>query len=200
MRSPENIKAVAALAPDFLGFIFYAKSKRYVGESWATKGLEDLAPSIKKVGVFVKESLANVEFLAKQYDLDYLQLHGGESVDYCQELKAKGYRIIKVFSVGESFDFSQTKPFAPYADYFLFDTKGKDYGGNGIAFNWALLAAYEGETPFLLSGGIRPSDREKVQAFDHPKCVGIDVNSGFEIEPALKNIEDLAKFLPFFSD
>ncbi|MBP5197094.1 MAG: phosphoribosylanthranilate isomerase [Bacteroidaceae bacterium] len=188
MRDADNIREVEALGIDLMGFIFWPKSSRYVSERPAY-----LPTGCKRVGVFVDEDIKTVKRIADEYALDYIQLHGRESREYCAQLQ--GFHLIKAINVSDGNDLAQTAPYEGLVDYFLFDTKGKCVGGNGEKFDWSVLSSYRGETPFLLSGGIGPDDAERVKAFRHPKCVGIDLNSRFEVSPALKDINKLKTFL-----
>ena len=188
MREAENIREVEALHPDWMGFIFWPKSKRYVKEI-----PNHLPTQVKRVGVFVDETIEKVIQTAETYALDLIQLHGHESPEYAAQLSR--WKTIKAFNIADAEDFEQTKVYEGITDYFLFDTKGKSVGGNGEKFDWSVLASYHGETPFLLSGGIGPEDAESVKAFHHPKCIGIDLNSRFEIEPGLKDINKLKEFI-----
>jgi len=197
LKYPENILAVAALKPDFMGFIFYPKSPRYA-EPLDTKTLETLPSAIKKIGVFVNEDLENILTIAYKYNLDGLQLHGTELVDMCRELKKLGYIIIKAFPVAEAYNFKVTKAYEGVCDYFLFDTKTDAFGGSGVKFNWQILKEYIGDTPFLLSGGITDDDAEAIHKIEHPKFAGIDLNSKFEVKPGLKDINLLKEFMSHF--
>lgn len=190
MREPENLEQVAALLPDFLGFIFYKESKRFVEERLTPELLGSLPASIKKVGVFVNEQTATIRETAEKYGLDLVQLHGHESPRQCQELQDAGFEVIKVFSVDDSFNYTTMLVYERSCDYFLFDTKGKEYGGNGIPFDWELLQNNLSPKPYFLSGGLNP---ENIKLLDkvRPKPFAIDVNSGFEMEPGLKNVEQL---------
>ena len=212
MRDSDNIQKLVKLAPDYIGFIFYDKSKRFVADF--PEG--NIPSTIKKVGVFVNESIANIVDLVIENKLDTVQLHGGESVDFCEKLLRSlsgvevnvnestnevastplnhQIEIIKAFSIDKNFDFSTTKEYESYCDLFIFDTKGKGYGGTGIKYDWSILKKYKGETPFLLSGGISDADVDAVKEFGHDKCIGLDINSGFEDAPGLKNIEKLKTF------
>ena len=210
MRNPENVSSLLALKPDFVGFIFYNKSKRFV-TNFPKIGFPT---EVKKVGVFVNESEDEIIKKVHQYQLDFVQLHGNETPQFCDKLintftelgrheknhhselvsESHKLEIIKAFSVDEHFNFEETKPYENYCSYFLFDTKGDNYGGNGIKFNWEVLKNYKGNIPFLLSGGISKNDVVEVNKINHIKFIGVDVNSGFEIEPALKNIEKLKEF------
>lgn len=189
MREPENIRQVEALGIDWMGFIFYPKSpRRYSGEAASQL-------SIKKVGVFVNASLEEMMQTARKYSLDYLQLHGNESADDCYALQKRGFALIKAFSVATKEDLEKVKDYEGRVDYFLFDTKCEGYGGSGKQFDWSVLAAYKGETPFLLSGGIRPESTEAICNFHHPSLAGIDLNSGFETEPGVKDVAKLKRFV-----
>ncbi len=194
MRDASNIEELARLQLDYIGFIFYEKSKRYVGEDFDLNRLKTIPTATKKVGVFVNASLEYVQEKISNYQLDVVQLHGEESPDFCKELSKQKVQIIKVFPVGNHFDFSQLLPYGECVDFFLFDTKGKERGGNGITFNWEILEEYKMETPFFLSGGIGPESLEKIKQFDHQKCVALDVNSGFESAPGIKKIQAIKTF------
>ncbi|MAD96555.1 MAG: N-(5'-phosphoribosyl)anthranilate isomerase [Flavobacteriaceae bacterium] len=193
MKYEENIRAIADLNPDYLGFIFYSKSKRnFEGE------IPALSNDIKKTGVFVNESIDKVNSLIEEHQLQAVQLHGDESVSYVKELKSKNedVEIIKVFGIKDSFDFSALEDYQSVVDYFLFDTKGKERGGNGVKFDWMVLKDYPYQTPIFLSGGIGLEDIEeirKIQTTGLP-IYAVDVNSKFEIEPGLKNMEDVQRF------
>lgn len=195
-----NTQEVAALQPDYLGFIFYDKSKRDF------EGLEipTLPETIQKVGVFVDASLAFAKANIEKYQLDILQLHGNESPEYIEQLRHtelvsvshKQLQIWKVFSIKDAFDFNELKPYEGIVDAFLFDTKGKEKGGNGNTFNWSVLQDYPSQTPFVLSGGIGLNELEQlkeIQATNLP-IMAIDVNSKFEVAPGRKNIKDLEQF------
>lgn len=188
MREPDNIRAVETLGIDLMGFIFWPKSSRYVSERPAY-----LPTHCKRVGVFVDEDLEIVRRIADEYALDYIQLHGHESREYCAQLN--GLKLIKAISVSGHDDIATYKTYEGLVDYFLFDTKCPSVGGSGQQFDWSVLSAYDGSTPFLLSGGIGPDDAERVKAFHHSKCIGIDLNSRFELSPGLKDVAALRKFL-----
>jgi len=210
MRDAENISELVKLKPDFIGFIFYNKSKRFV-ENFPEV---DFPEGIKKVGVFVNETIENILEIVYKYQLDLVQLHGNESSEFCEKLinmftqrrlsektrhselvsESHKLEIIKAFSVDEHFNFESTVAFEKSCDYFLFDTKGTNYGGNGVKFNWDVLQKYKGKTPFLLSGGISKDDVDKIQKIRHSAFLGVDINSGFEIGAALKNIDDIKEF------
>jgi len=193
MKYQDNIEAVANLQPDFLGFIFHEQSPRHFEGV-----INDLPNSIHKVGVFVNKT---VEFIANQivkHKLSAIQLHGHESPEMCRILKSTNAKVIKVFSIKDTFDFSVLVPYEEVCDYYLFDTKGKLPGGNGYSFNWDILTDYPSTKPFFLSGGIGLDQVEDLKKFQESSaseyCFAIDVNSKFEIEAGLKNIEELRMF------
>jgi phosphoribosylanthranilate isomerase len=189
MKYPENMLEVGSLLPDYMGFIFWEKSARYFDGI-----IPELPKSIKKVGVFVNETVDGILKKIEKHDLQAVQLHGNESVEFCMDLKNKidnAVEIIKVFSVNDEFDFEVLKLFESVCDYFLFDTKGKLPGGNGTTFDWEVLKNYPSTKPFFLSGGIGIEELENVKQVLKTSLpiYAIDVNSKFEIEPGLKNIE-----------
>ena len=192
-----NVQQVAALEPDYLGFIFWESSSRF----YDLPLIENLNQNIKKVGVFVDADHDFIYQTAMNYQLDYLQLHGNESTDYLNELQAKipeNLRLIKAFAVDNDFDFGRLKPYEPLCDYFLFDTKGKLPGGNGTQFDWSILKSYTSKHPFFLSGGIGLSSLNAIEEFlnsvQSTYCCAIDVNSKFEKEPGTKNTTQLKQF------
>jgi len=191
MKSPENIKDILSLDIDFMGFIFYEKSPRYT--SFVNSKIDFVTTN--KTGVFVNHSKQDILKYASVFNLDYLQLHGNESPELCSELQKEGYKVIKVFSVDDNFDFNICKDYCKVTDLFLFDTKGENPGGNGLLFNWKKLEKYTLNKPFLLSGGISKNNLEDILNFNHPQFFGLDLNSGFEIEPGLKNYKLLKDFL-----
>jgi phosphoribosylanthranilate isomerase len=184
MRDPENIREVAALRPDYMGFIFYEKSPRYVGPDFV---LPTLPVTVKLVGVFVDHDLDHIVNMVRQHALDFVQLHGHEPVSMVEELRSLGIRTFKVFSVDKSFDFSVIEPFEKYADYFLFDTKGQHYGGNARRFDWSLLHKYNQRVPFLLSGGLNSENVGEIDQLKGMNLHALDINSGVEISPAVKD-------------
>lgn len=191
----KNITEVAALKPDYLGFIFWEPSKRYF------KGAMPSIPhSVRKVGVFVDATIPDIAEKTKTHDLLYAQLHGTETPAFCHEVQKTipQLKIIKVFSINDDFDFGRLRHFEDVCDYYLFDTKGKLPGGNGYSFNWEVLKNYPSTKPYFLSGGIGPDHLKALKEFmQRPEaryCHAIDVNSGFEIAPGLKNNEELKTF------
>lgn len=186
MRDDDNILAVADVQPDYMGFIFYPQSPRFVGDDF--QFLFQVPSSIKKVGVFVNASSEEMQRQVKRLRLDYLQLHGDESASQCEELKKSGFKVIKAFSVGDDFDFDVTKQYQPFVNFFLFDTKGKYYGGNARTFDWSILEKYDQKVPFFLSGGISPYNAADVEKLKDMNVHAVDVNSGVEINPGLKDV------------
>ncbi|WP_298761596.1 phosphoribosylanthranilate isomerase [uncultured Psychroserpens sp.] len=200
MKYKDNIKEVAQLQPDYLGFIFYEKSSRFFNDT-----IPELPKSIKKVGVFVNAPLKFVIKNINTHNLQAIQLHGQESSEYIKNLRKilvdsgiNVMEIIKVFSIKNDFDFSVLATYENVCDYFLFDTKGKLPGGNGYTFNWDILKSYPSTKPFFLSGGIGLNEIEELNTFKHTKvskyCYAIDVNSKFETDPGLKNTNELETF------
>lgn len=203
MREQLNIQVLAQLSVDFIGLIFYEKSSRFIAEKTKEQNFlkgnfftkEKVPQKIKKVGVFVDESVERVIHLAREYQLDYVQLHGKENIFYCKKIKKAGIRIIKAFAIDENFSFTNLKAYEYYCDYFLFDTKGKLPGGNGQSFNWELLKKYRGTIPFFLSGGIKPGMEQEIINFKHEKLFAVDINSGFENSPGFKNVDLISDFI-----
>lgn len=192
MADTAIMKNLADMEIDMLGFIFYPRSPRYVAGKIDPANIAALPEHICKAGVFVNEDELVMEQLATQYHLDTLQLHGSETPQTCQKLKAKGFSIIKAFNLTKKNDF---EAYAPYCDYFLFDTPSEQHGGTGAKFDWSLLDTYQGKVPFLLSGGIGPYDAEEILEISHPMLAGVDINSQFETSPGIKNIEQIKKFI-----
>ncbi|GAA4420528.1 phosphoribosylanthranilate isomerase [Nibrella viscosa] len=195
MRDAENLKQVAALGPDFIGFIFYDKSPRYVGEDLDVDAVKALPRSIKKVGVFVNASPDYILRTVKKYDLQYVQLHGTETPDFCRNLRNKGISIIKAFTVDSSFNFSMLNNYKLFCDFFLFDAKGDQPGGNGVRFDWNLLNRYDNEKPFFLSGGIGPDNLDDLKQLEHLKLYGIDVNSQVELVAGYKDVDKVSALI-----
>ena len=194
MREESNLASLIELKPDFIGFIFFPKSKRYVGDDFSPDLINTVPANIKKVGVFVNEEFISLCEKQERYQFDYFQLHGNESPELCKELKQRGFKTIKAFSVDSSFDFNTLKPFQESCDFFLFDTKGDNYGGNGIRFDWNILKKYNLNVPFYLSGGIGLEEINEIKNINHSKLFAIDVNSRFEIIPGLKDLKKIDAF------
>ena len=192
MREAENIREVEALGIDLMGFIFWPRSSRYVNERPVY-----LPTKCKRVGVFVDEDTETIKKKADDYALDFIQLHGHESPEQISHLLPlpSHLSIIKAFSIATTEDLRSVSDYEGLVDYFLFDTKGPSAGGNGVQFDWQVLDHYQGQTPFLLSGGIGPEDAQHILDFHHPRCIGIDLNSRFETAPGLKDINKLKAFI-----
>lgn len=193
MRDPDNVRAVASLSPHYLGFIFFSKSPRYVRQDFIIPA--ELSQNIKRVGVFVNESSDVMVTQMHRQKLDYLQLHGNEGLQQCEELKMMGAKIIKVFSVDDNFDFKTTHSYEAIADFFLFDTKGKYYGGNAETFNWGILKKYNQKVPFFLSGGISPENVTAIVDLKDMNIHALDINSGVESAPGVKDCNEIKKII-----
>lgn len=195
MREPQQMKALEDMGIDLMGMIFFPKSPRFVDGEDVCSGC--LPKNIRKVGVFVKADLATVVSTVKKYNLSYVQLHGGENVEFANLVKKHtGVGIIKAVSVSGVDDVRNLPTeWESVADYMLFDYKCVGYGGSGQQFDWAVLDEYKLNLPFLLSGGIGSDDADAVKKVNHPKFAGVDLNSKFEISPANKDIEKVKEFL-----
>lgn len=201
MREPSNIEALVDLGIDYVGFIFYEKSPRCIQKVPQISNFGNT----KKVGVFVNSSLEFILGKIKEYQLDLIQLHGGESVAFCQQLQETiaGYptnrqstvQIIKVFLLDNHFDFTELDAFVPYTNYFLFDTKTQHLGGSGVRFDWSILEKYPLKVPFFLSGGIDLPHTEAILALKHLPIHALDINSRFELKAGLKDIDKIKKFI-----
>lgn len=186
MRFPTNIEEVILLKPDYLGFIFYEQSKRYIA---------DLSPQfltalqgVEKVGVFVNDSIDRIKLAVDSYDLQAIQLHGDESPAFIKSLKDIDVCLIKAFGISTNFDWSQLDAYEALVDYFLFDTKSENYGGTGKGFDWSLLKNYTLDKPFFLSGGLSVENIDEALSLDDHRLHAIDVNSKFEKSPGLKDL------------
>ena len=222
MREPENIRDVAALGVDWIGFIFYPKSPRYVSQIRSRAGIipdysvfmkheelsskelssKEMMRQVKRVGVFVDDMPQNIVTRAVNYELDIIQLHGSESIIMIDNLRStlapsirKGIKFMKALSISTAEDILRYKEYEGHVDYFIFDTQTPLVGGSGNHFDWNMLDAYDGNTPFILSGGVGPDDAERVLSIRHPMFAGIDLNSQFETAPAVKNVDALKDFL-----
>lgn len=190
MTEADNIRDVEQLGVDMIGFIFYPKSPRCLCERPGY-----LPIYAKRVGVFVNESKENILMYADRFRLNYIQLHGNESPDYCRTLHNNGLHLIKAFSISLPKDLFDVSAYDGLCDYYLFDTKTPQFGGSGNQFDWNILHRYNGSTPFLLSGGINPYSAKAIKEFHHPRLAGIDLNSRFETAPGLKDVERIEIFL-----
>ncbi|MBB3701211.1 phosphoribosylanthranilate isomerase [Flammeovirga yaeyamensis] len=193
MRDQKNIYDVLTLEPDYMGFIMYPPSSRFIEREDVSFLEEKWSNDIqtKRVGVFVNEEKQTILDFAKKYHFDVIQLHGKETPELCQSLKEKGFEVFKVFGIKDEFNFEVLKPYEAFVDYFLFDTKSPKHGGTGETFDWGVLEQYNSTKPFLLSGGLSLENIKNIRKLDHLPCKGIDVNSKFEISPALKDVEQL---------
>ena len=216
MRDPENIRAVAQLPIDYMGFIFYPKSSRYVDMQHLCTGLmpDQADPNISeatkadnhngigRVGVFVDAMAQDIITRVVAFELDAVQLHGSETPTFIRNLRATivpdirpTLKVFKAMSISSADDFAHCTQYEGVVDMFVFDTKCTGYGGSGQQFDWLLLDSYHGTVPFLLSGGIGPDDAWRIKAFSHPLFAGVDLNSRFETEPAMKDVRLLEEFI-----
>ncbi len=191
LKDSENIKAVSAFNPDYMSFIFYGKSPRFINNV-PFKQLNNIPASIFKTAVFVNESFERINELIDRYGFNAIQLHGNESPEFCNSFKNK-VKVIKAFGLNSSFNFEQLKAYKNKVDFFLFDTKTDIYGGSGKTFDWSILNKYTLDVPFFLSGGLSNDNLEEIKNIIHPQFYGVDLNSKFETEPGIKNIEKLEK-------
>jgi phosphoribosylanthranilate isomerase len=189
LKYPDNIKAVTDLAPDYVGFIYYNRSPRFVGDVVAGD-LTSLPSQIVKTAVFVDEDQQEIYRLIDEVGFDAIQLHGKESAEFTGSFKGR-VQVLKAFGLNEDFDFDQLNAYVGKVDYFLFDTKTDAHGGSGKTFNWGVLANYKLDVPFFLSGGLSLDNLEQVAKIKHPQFYGVDLNSRFETAPGLKDIEKL---------
>jgi phosphoribosylanthranilate isomerase len=193
MRETSNIRELLVHNPDFIGFILYPGSGRFLGKDYKLE--VDIPKNINKVGVFVNALIKDVVNWKICLDLDFVQLHGTEAPEYCKEIQDMGLKIIKAFGIDQDFDFAILDDYMPYCDYFLFDTKTPVHGGSGLKYDWQLINNYKLEKPFFLSGGIKPEDAEAICSIKNNKLYAIDINSGFEIAPAVKDIQRIVPFI-----
>lgn len=190
MKYADNIKALDLLKPDMTGFIFYPKSPRFVED------LPDYMPSSSlRIGVFVNSNTDYILHKVNEFGLNMVQLHGNESPEICRTLINEGIDIIKTFTLNTSNADIITESYDGLCKYYLFDTPCTTHGGSGKTFDWNLTQSYHGKTPFLLSGGIKPESMERILTFRHPSFAGIDLNSGFETSPGIKDTDALSDFM-----
>lgn len=192
MGDTVRMHQLAILPVDMLGFIFYHKSPRYVVGKIDPEEIAKLPQHIERVGVFVNADEDEINEMAESYYLTAIQLHGNESPELCRKLNSEGFNILKAFNINNENDY---EAYAPYCNYFLFDTLSPQHGGTGQKFDWTMLENYKGPTPFLLSGGIGPDDAEAVKQIAHQQFAGIDINSKFEVEPGIKDMSLIGKFM-----
>lgn len=221
MREAENIREVTALNVDMMGFVFWPESPRYVQMISAQAGIipdyseerlrmnqgkcvatGSLKNQPKRVGVFVDDMLQNIVTRVFNYSLDYIQLHGDEPRETCENLRLTldpdirpGIKIIKAVSISAVGDFDRCAAYRGAVDMFLFDIKRKAAGGSHERFDWSVLRQYDGDIPFILGGGIGPDDTEDVKALRHPMLAGVDLDSRFEVKPGVKDVEKLRRFI-----
>lgn len=195
MKFPGNCREVEKLPVDTTGFIFYPPSPRNVGNMEERELRELTNTSGNKAAVFVNSPFSEVNHILSRYHFDHVQLHGTESPGYCRQIRTTGVKVIKAFHLYPGFSFEELISFADSADYFLFDTKTVTYGGSGVKFDWKMLEMYDLDIPFFLSGGIGPEDAGIIREFSHPAFCGIDLNSGFEDSPGVKNPGKISFFL-----
>lgn len=203
-----QIRELVALKIDFFGFIFYEKSPRYVLNHLNLNDISKIKHS-GKVGVFVNEDLEKIIEIAEKSDLNFIQLHGDESDNFILELRKKlkpEIGIIKVIRIGNQelevrrkvekvFDSAQTDNQQPTTiNYLLFDTDSKAFGGTGKSFDWNILNKIEIPLPYFLSGGISLENFHKLSTINHQPTV-LDINSKFEIEPGIKDLEKIKEFI-----
>ncbi len=195
MRDKENIQALLELNPDYIGFIFFERSMRYVGEHFNPAITGIIPPGIKKTGVFVNADPEYINQIINQHRLDYVQLHGNETPEYCKNLANSGIQVIKAFGVDDEFSFSGMAEYIDHCRYFLFDTKAPFVGASGKKFNWKVLDSYTHSTSFFLSGGIGPDDAGEIEGLNHLNIHALDINSRFELRPGYKNIDMIKQFI-----
>lgn len=190
MCKADNIREIDSLGVDMIGFIFYPRSPRCVCELPAYMPVH-----AHRVGVFVNEEKDTIQMYADRFQLEYIQLHGNESPEYCRSLRTVGLKIIKAFSIAQRKDLQHILAYEEYCDYFLFDTKCEQHGGSGKQFDWNILHFYTGHTRFLLSGGINFYSAKALKEFHHPQLAGFDLNSRFEVSPGEKDAQRIEQFL-----
>lgn len=188
LTQKSNLGAVVASGVDFAGLIFYPRSPRYMADKLLSADLDAFRDDIPFVGVFVNDDINVLIETAKSYSLNIIQLHGNESPAYCQQVREQGFQVMKVFGVGESFDFSQLEPYLPFTDFFLFDTQSPQHGGTGISFKWSMLKGYPYDKPFWVGGGVGVENLPSLLSLQLPHLYAVDMNSALEISPGLKDI------------
>ncbi len=191
LKYAENIRAVSALEPDYVGFVCYSPSPRYAGELDAAT-VDAIPNNITKTAVFVNEDRETIDALISRYGFDAIQLHGGEDAEFCSHFKGK-VQVIKAFGLNENFDFAILNDYSDSVDSFLFDTKTNLHGGSGKSFDWSMLDKYNLDIPFFLSGGLSLDNLEEIKNIAHLQFYGVDLNSKFETAPGMKDINKLEK-------
>jgi phosphoribosylanthranilate isomerase len=192
MRDPDNLRQLIDLKPDYIGFIFHEGSKRFVGN--IDKNILAPVPQhIKTTGVFVDAERYEIEIKIQKYALRAVQLHGKETAAFCKQIKEGGVEVIKAFGVNESFDFDTLNEYVDSVHYFLFDTKSSQHGGSGQVFDWNILKNYNLTLPYFLSGGLSIDNLNEVSAINDNRLYAVDINSRFETEPGMKDLEKVKK-------
>ncbi len=195
MTDPLNVRAIMEAKPDYIGFIFYNGSPRYVGAEPDLELFRNMPASIKKTGVFFNESYKRILEISTRTGLDVIQLHGNESPEYCKLLKTSGLTIVKAFNINNEFIFESLIPYNSSCNYFLFDTKSEKPGGSGKKFDWGKLEEYTLDKPFFLSGGIGPGDADLVKSIVNKGFFAVDINSRFEISEGFKDFGLVKTFI-----
>ena len=195
LSDPSNVKEVVEAKPEFIGFIFYPLSPRYVGKETVTGIFQNIPAGIKKAGVFINETSKKILETAAIANLDIIQLHGSESAELCSQLKSSGLEVIKAFSINTDFCFDSMVQYLQVCDYFLFDTKSEKAGGSGRKFDWKKLDDYSLDKPFFLSGGIGPEDIIKLKTIRNKGLFAVDINSRFETAPGIKDVRQVSAFI-----
>lgn len=198
LKHPDNIREVMALQPDYIGFICYPHTKRFIDKleaNWVN-GLQ----GVKKTGVFVNAAIQEVKTAIQQYGFHAVQLHGAETPAYCAELANQDIEIIKVFGIGEQFDWTTINPYETVVDYYLFDTQSSQHGGTGKRFDWTLLEGYKSTKPYFLSGGISAENISSALQLGDDRLYALDLNSRFETAPGIKDITLLRNTLQTSND
>lgn len=210
LTKPDQIQELISMKVDFLGFIFYEKSPRYVLNHLSMEEISNIDHH-GKVGVFVNEETDIILQIVQQAGLNYIQLHGDESNDFIAELRQKlnpEIGIIKVIRIGnnaaenkikikQAFNFQPTTCNLQPVTCYLFDTDSKAFGGTGKQFDWNILNEFEIPLPYFLSGGISEDNIRNMETLKQ-KPFALDINSKFETEPGSKNIEKIKKFKTLF--
>jgi phosphoribosylanthranilate isomerase len=195
LTDPGNVKEIAGTNPDYMGFIFYPGSLRYIGDKPVDSLLRSVPSQIRKTGVFVNEEIKVIIDSVKLFGLDLVQLHGNEPAEYCEYLKNEGLTIIKAFGINNLSDFKILEPYMDVCEYFLFDTKTESYGGSGHKFDWIKINEYYLDKPVFLGGGIGPEDAPLIKQLKHPHLFAVDINSRFETKPGIKEQKKVKDFI-----
>jgi len=190
LRTENNLAKVKE-SLDMIGLNFYMPSIRCV--ALEAEAYDILPTTVKRVGVFVNESKESIFSKISEYGLDYVQLHGDESIEFGKDI-AEQTKVIRVFRIKSAEDLTTIEDHS-YAEYYLFDTYTEAFGGSGTQFDWSILNHYTGSIPFLLAGGIGPDDAQSVSSINHSMFRGVDVNSKFESKPAVKDMEMIDRFI-----